>query len=129
MKHKSTKEQVKEFELALWCMKQAKLYSDGKLTKEQIEKLEEIGFPFEHYIEMYKRVARYNLIKDEETYILERWLAQSKQWATQLVVPRSEFDRVWKMVRKSPKSTFRLVDSDMNIKSLKMGNDDALNFK
>lgn len=54
-KLKKIMETEKERHLALWCMEQAKLHSEGKLSKERYDKLKEIDFPFDDYLAIYEQ--------------------------------------------------------------------------
>ena len=55
-------EQEKEHHLALWCMEQAKMYSEGKLSKEKIKLLKKEDFPFGYYLGLYNG---YNMTFEE----------------------------------------------------------------
>lgn len=48
-------EREKEHHLALWCMEQSKLYSEGQLSKDKVKKLKDVNFPFDYYLALYDR--------------------------------------------------------------------------
>lgn len=49
IKYTSQNPYQKEIDLYNWCKEQARLYFAGKLDQYKIDKLNEIGFPWEHY--------------------------------------------------------------------------------
>lgn len=51
-------EKEEEHHLALWCIEQAKLYHEGKLSKDKVKKLKAINFPFGYYLAL---GDRYNM--------------------------------------------------------------------
>jgi hypothetical protein len=135
---KKIMELEKEHHLALWCMEQAKLYYDGKLSKDKIKKLKAIKFPFGYYMAMYDRenmtFEEFEKDKsiDEMMYTLQRWVIKSKGksiWKTEITKPLTELEKVEGYVKQNPKAVFRLLDDDFEVIALKCGNDKKLNFK
>ncbi len=52
IKYTSENPYQREIDLYNWCVEQTKLYWEGKLEKYKIDKLESIGFDWNHYKEV-----------------------------------------------------------------------------
>ncbi len=135
-------EREKEHHLALWCMEQAKLHHEGKLSKDKIKRLKDINFPFDHYLALYDKhhMTFEEFEKDKSVdemgipliYTLQRWVIKDKgkrEWEIEIVIIKEQFNKIEEIVKKYPKGTFRLLDDDFEVIALKTGKDKSLNFK
>lgn len=133
-KLKEIMEREKEHHLALWCMEQAKLYHEGKLSKDKVKKLKARNFPFDYYLALHNR---YDMTFEEfekdksvggttgKVFTLQVWVSKDKgrsEWKTEIVLTGKQFDKIDEIVKKAPNKSLRLLDEHMRVIAIKLGN-------